>query len=70
MCRYSCNPQYVADITMIVGWIVLCASAVAALVGSAGIVVLIAAPFAEEPWLEEQYGSAFKDYEAKARRFF
>ncbi len=70
MYRYSRNPQYVADIAMIIGWVVLCASSEAALVGFSGIVVLIAAPFAEEPWLKEQYSSAFEDYRAKVRRFF
>ena len=69
MYRYSRNPQYVADIAMIVGWIMLCASSGAALVGLTGIVVLLAAPFAEEPWLREQYGSAYEDYKAKVRRF-
>ncbi len=69
MYRYSRNPQYVADISMIVGWIILCTSAGAVLVGFAGIAILIAAPFAEEPWLKEQYGSAFDDYRAKVRRF-
>lgn len=67
--RYSRNPQYVADIAIVVGWIVLSASASAALVGLAGIAVLIAAPFAEEPWLKEQYGSEFQDYASKVRRF-
>ncbi|MCR9111207.1 MAG: phosphatidylethanolamine N-methyltransferase family protein [Rhodobacteraceae bacterium] len=67
--RYSRNPQYVADIAMIVGWTVLCASPGAALIGFAGIAVLIAAPFAEEPWLKKQYGSAFEDYRATVRRF-
>ncbi|MEX3017969.1 isoprenylcysteine carboxylmethyltransferase family protein [Gymnodinialimonas hymeniacidonis] len=69
MYRYSRNPQYAADIAMIIGWIVLCASSGAALVGFAGIAVLITAPFAEEPWLEEQYGSPFENYRAKVRRF-
>ena len=69
MYRYSRNPQYVADIAMIIGWIVLCASSGAALVGFAGIAVLITAPFAEEPWLGEQYGSPFENYRAKVRRF-
>ena len=69
MYRYSRNPQYVADIAMIFGWIVLCASAGAALVGFAGIAVLIAAPFAEEPWLKEQYGPPFENYKATVRRF-
>ena len=69
MYRYSRNPQYVADIAMVVGWIVLCATPGAALIGFAGIVVLMAAPFAEEPWLKEHYGSAFEDYKATVRRF-
>ena len=69
MYRYSRNPQYVADIAMIVGWIVLCSSSGAALVGFAGIAVLIAAPFAEEPWLNEQYGAAFEEYKTRVRRF-
>ena len=69
MYRYSRNPQYVADIAMIVGWIMLCASSGAVLVGFAGIAALITAPFAEEPWLKEQYGSAFEDYRATVRRF-
>ncbi|WP_159453127.1 methyltransferase family protein [Pseudooctadecabacter jejudonensis] len=69
MYRYSRNPQYVADIAMVVGWIMLSASSGATLIGLAGIVVLLAAPLAEEPWLEEQYGAAFKNYRAKVRRF-
>ena len=69
MYRYSRNPQYVADIAIIIGLIVLCASSGAVLIGFAGIAVLIAAPFAEEPWLEEQYGSPFENYRAKVRRF-
>lgn len=69
MYRYSRNPQYVADMAMIVGWVVLCASYGAALIGFAGIALLTAAPFAEEPWLKEQYGSAFDEYRATVRRF-
>lgn len=69
MYRYSRNPQYVADIAMIVGWIVLCASSGAALIGFVAIAVLIAAPFAEEPWMKEHYGSEFEDYRATVRRF-
>lgn len=69
MYRYSRNPQYVADIAMVVGWIVFCASPEAALIGFTGIAVLIAAPFAEEPWLKERYGTAFEEYKSKVRRF-
>lgn len=70
MYRYSRNPQYVADIAIVAGWIVLSASAGAAFVGFAGMAVLIAAPFAEEPWLKGQYGSAYDEYKAKVGRFF
>jgi len=70
MYRYSRNPQYMADIAMIVGWIMLSASVDAAFVGFSGMAVLIAAPFAEETWLKEQYGSAFDEYKVKVGRFF
>lgn len=70
MYRYSRNPQYVADIAIVGGWIILAASTSAAIVGFAGIVVLIVAPFAEEPWLKTQYGSEFRDYMRRVRRFF
>lgn len=69
MYRYSRNPQYVADIAMIVGWVMLSGSPGAVVVGSAGIAVLVAAAYAEEPWLKLQYGSAFDDYKARVRRF-
>jgi protein-S-isoprenylcysteine O-methyltransferase Ste14 len=70
MYRYSRNPQYVADIAIVSGWILLCASAWVAVVGIAGLAALIAAPFAEEPWLKEQYGHEYEDYLARVRRFF
>ncbi len=69
MYRYSRNPQYVGDIAMIMGWSVMSASAGAAIVGLAGVAVLVVAPFAEEPWLTAQYGTGFEDYRAKVRRF-
>lgn len=67
--RYSRNPQYVADILMIVGWMLLTAAPLALLVGSAAILVLLAAPFSEEPWLRAQYGADFEDYASRVRRF-
>lgn len=69
MYRYSRNPQYVADIAIVGGWMILSAAPFAMLVGLAGIVVLIAAPFSEEPWLKDQYGTAFVDYSTRVRRF-
>jgi len=70
MYRYSRNPQYMADISIVGGWIILSAAPWAMVVGMAGIVVLIAAPFSEEPWLKDQYGIAYESYAHNVRRFF
>jgi len=67
--RYSRNPQYVADAAMIAGWLILSASPAAVPVGTAAIAALLIAPFAEEPWLKEQYGKSYLDYMARVRRF-
>ena len=69
MYRYSRNPQYVADIAIVVGWMVLSSAPWALAMGAAAILVLIAAPFSEEVWLKEQYGSEFEAYAARVRRF-
>jgi protein-S-isoprenylcysteine O-methyltransferase Ste14 len=67
--RYSRNPQYVADMAILLGWVVLSASGWAVLVASLGIIVLAAAPFAEEPWLEEAYGENYIAYTSQTRRY-
>lgn len=67
--RYSRNPQYLADIAIIVGWMALSAAPLAALVGFAGIVALAAAPFAEEPWLRSKYGDDYREYEKRVPRY-
>jgi len=68
--RYSRNPQYVADIVMIIGWLLLSASYVAIPLGIVGILVLATAPLAEEPWLSERYGDEYDAYAARVRRYF
>ena len=67
--RYSRNPQYVADIAILIGWALLGASiaAIPAIIG--GILVLLAAPIAEEPWLEKHYGKSYLDYKSTVRRY-
>ncbi len=70
MYRYSRNPQYMADIAIVGGWVILTSAPSAFILGAAVILLLIVAPFAEEPWLKEQYGSAFETYRASTRRFF
>jgi protein-S-isoprenylcysteine O-methyltransferase Ste14 len=67
--RFSRNPQYVADIAMVLGWMVLTAAPLAMLVGLAAIIVLAVAPFSEEPWLRSRYGSDFDKYAAQVRRY-
>ena len=67
--RFSRNPQYVADIGMILGWMMLSAAPLALLVGVSAIIVLVAAPFSEEAWLRAHYGSDFDSYADRVRRF-
>jgi len=67
--RFSRNPQYMADIAIVGGWVILSSATWTLAEGAAAILVLIAAPFSEEPWLKEQYGSAFEAYAARVRRF-
>ena len=67
--RYSRNPQYVSDIMIVWGWVIMSASPSAFVIGLVSVLVLIAAPFAEEPWLRRTYGEQYADYAAKVRRF-
>lgn len=67
--RRSRNPQYTADIVLLIGWGLLCAAPAAILVAAGGIAVLLCAPLAEEPWLEAQYGAAYRRYRARTPRF-
>jgi len=66
---YSRNPQYTADIIILLGIIVFSASLVVLPLALAGIFVLILAPFSEEPWLREVYGKPYTDYCKRVRRF-
>ena len=67
--RWSRNPQYVADSAMLVGWLVLSASLWALPVVAAGVLALVLAPFAEEPWMRAVYGDAYVRYFARTRRY-
>ncbi len=67
--RYSRNPQYVADMAILLGFGLLFSSIWAWPVVAIGITALAIAPFAEEPWLREQYGGKFDEYCAATRRF-
>lgn len=66
---WSRNPQYMADITILVGWVILSASLWPMPVLFLGLLSLLVAPLAEEPWLREQYGAAYQDYKRSVRRY-
>jgi len=68
--RWSRNPQYVADIGILIGWAILSASPAAWVVGVGGVIAFALAPFAEEPWLEEVYGAPYRAYRKHVPRFF
>ncbi len=53
MYSYSRNPQYVADIAIVSGWMILSAAPTAMVIGLPAIAVIIAAPLSEEPWLKD-----------------
>lgn len=67
--NWSRNPQYVADIAILVGWGVLSASLWALPVLAVGMAILIIAPIAEESWLEDIYGEPYRVYRSQVRRY-
>ena len=67
---FSRNPQYIGDIAIIAGWAALSASLWAIPLCLGGIAAFLIIPFAEEPWLEELHGDAYREYRLRVPRFF
>ncbi len=67
--RYSRNPQYVGFVLMLVGVILVTNSVQALVTGSMVIVLVLLAPYAEEPWLRERFGSRYDEYCERVPRF-
>ncbi|MEM5474458.1 isoprenylcysteine carboxylmethyltransferase family protein [Hoeflea sp. AS60] len=67
--RFSRNPQYVADMAILIGIGLLSASILAWPVIFTGVAALILATFAEERWLIDRYGDAYRAYLRTTRRF-
>jgi len=65
----SRNPGYLGDLLLIVGYVILADSRLAGLVGAAAAVWFLLAPYAEEPWLERQYGEAYLRYKENHSRW-
>ena len=66
---YTRNPIYVGDIALCMGFALLCNSLLVYVVAAIGSVLIFFTPFAEEPWLRDQYGAAYDEYRAKVPRF-
>jgi protein-S-isoprenylcysteine O-methyltransferase Ste14 len=67
--RYSRNPQYIADSLHIMGYMVLTNSSMVWIIGILGVSLNVLAPFTEEPWLEERFGTAYGEYKYRVPRF-
>tara|TARA_R110001599_G_C12276670_1_gene662587 strand:- start:8099 stop:8668 length:570 start_codon:yes stop_codon:yes gene_type:complete len=66
---WSRNPIYVVSIVGIVGLGLLVHSWLAYCLLLIWTAFYIAAPYLEEPWLEQQYGDAYREYKSKVPRF-
>jgi len=67
--QFTRNPQYVGDVTMIIGYIILSNSKMALICGLFGIFWFILAPYVEEPWLRGQFGKDYDNYASEVPRF-
>ncbi|WP_323172337.1 PEMT/PEM2 methyltransferase family protein [Natrialba sp. PRR66] len=67
--RYSRNPQYVGYIVATVGFALVANSVLVAAICAIYLGWWLALPFAEEPWLREEYGDAYAHYAARTPRF-
>lgn len=67
--QVSRNPQYVGDMLILVGWVLVGMVPLAAVVAGLGLIVFLIAPLAEEPWLAARYGDPYLKYKQTVRRF-
>ncbi len=68
--RFTRNPQYLGDIVILIGFVVLANSWLALCPSLVTIASAVAAPFAEEGWLEKRFGAAYQAYKRRVPRFF
>ena len=67
--KYSRNPQYILDCISIIAYMILTNSWMVWVIGILGVFLNLLAPFTEEPWLEEKFGSTYLDYKRRVPRF-
>jgi protein-S-isoprenylcysteine O-methyltransferase Ste14 len=66
---WSRNPGYVGDLTVLLGYTLLTDSRLAGLVALVGGLWFVLAPLAEEPWLDDLYGDAYRCYKTRHPRW-
>lgn len=67
--RYTRNPQYLCDSVTVFAFMLFTNSTLVWIIGGLAIVLNILAPFTEEPWLEERFGDAYREYKRTVPRF-
>ncbi len=67
--RFTRNPQYVGDALLFAGMAIIANSQVVLVTHMLTALVLLLAPFAEEPWLKEQYGEEYEAYKRAVPRY-
>ncbi|HET6362272.1 MAG TPA: isoprenylcysteine carboxylmethyltransferase family protein [Gemmatimonadota bacterium] len=66
--RWTRNPQYLGDILMTIGIVLVADSWRVAAIGAGGVACLLLAPIAEERWLVERYGESYERYRRSVPR--
>lgn len=66
---YSRNPIYVATWVGLIGWDLIANSVLVSILLVIWAIFYLAAPFLEEPWLEQEYGDDYRTYKKSVRRF-
>ena len=67
--RWTRNPQYIGDISMLAGWVFLSASGAALFLALLAFTIHLLLPRAEEPWLRARLGRPYEDYLETVPRF-
>ncbi|MHA1439238.1 MAG: methyltransferase family protein [Promethearchaeota archaeon] len=67
--RYTRNPQYLGDIVLFLGITIFANSLFLVITHLLLSLVFVITPWAEESWLEEQYGEPYLEYKKHTPRF-
>ena len=67
--RFTRNPQYLGDMALFAGVVVMANSELALDTHALTCLVFVIGPLAEEPWLERQFGEVYVAYRRDVARF-